>query len=265
MLYLVVYGIPHKGNTWKLALAAMASIRKEDPAAAFDTVHLMEAGLPFCLGCSACFRLGHEKCPHGGIVTEMIRRIEAADGVIVLSSTFNLRETALLKNLFDHLCFMLHRPHFFQSKALVLTTTGGVGAKKAAKGIASFLRGIGFNRCYPFGAAAYSWNDYRIGGKTAGQLEKTVRRFQRDVASRKLHAPSALVLIPYNLFRGMSLTYAKGAEYETRDGLHWTEACRRNGVYDRSVPVPLYKRPLGALFYWVGKMAGPKLTITYKK
>ena len=265
MRYLVVNGSPHKGNTWKLALAAMESIRKQDAAAAFDVVHLMEDGPPFCVGCSACFRLGHERCPHSAVIAEMIRKIEAADGVIVLSSTFNLRETALLKNLFDHLCFMLHRPRFFQSKALVLTTTGGVGARRAARGIASFLRGIGFNRCYPFGVAAYSWNDYRVGERVASRLEKMVRRFQRDVTSRKLHHPSALVLIPYNLFRGMSLTYAKGAAYETRDGLHWTEECRSSGVYDRCVPVPFFKKPLGALFYWIGRMAGRKLTITYKK
>ncbi len=33
---------------------------------------------------------------------------------------------ALLKNMFDHICFMMHRPCFFKSKALILTTTGGV-------------------------------------------------------------------------------------------------------------------------------------------
>ncbi|HWS28512.1 MAG TPA: NAD(P)H-dependent oxidoreductase [Clostridia bacterium] len=265
MLYLIINGSPHKGNTWKLALRATEYILKEDPAAEFDTVHLAEAGLPFCIGCSACFRLGHEKCPHSDIVGEIIRKIEAANGVIVLSSTFNMRETALLKNLFDHLCFMLHRPRFFQSKALVLTTTGGVGAKQSAKSIAGFFKGIGFNRCYSFGAAAYSWNDYTISGKTAQRLEKTVRRFQRDVASKKLHSPSTLFLIPYNLFRGMSLACVKGTEYEAYDGIHWTEECRKNGVYDRSVPVPFYKKPLGQLFYGIGKMAGKSMVVTYKK
>lgn len=265
MRYLVINGSPHRGNTWKLALSAMETIREANAAAEFSTVHLMETGLPFCLGCSACFRLGGEKCPHYGIIGEIIREIEAADGVIVLSSTFNLRETALLKNLFDHLCYLLHRPRFFQSKALVLTTTGGVGASKSAKSIADFLRGIGFNRCYQLGVAAFSWNDYQVSRKTAQRLERTTRRFWRDVASRKLHSPSALVLIPYNLFRGMSLASAKGAEYETHDGLHWTEQCRRSGVYDRSVPVPLYQRPLGQVFYWLGKAMGRRLIVTYKK
>lgn len=203
MRYLIINGSPHKGNTWKLALKAMEYIQKEDALAQFYTVHMMETKLPFCIGCSVCFRHGHEKCPHNDIIGEIIRKIEAADGVIVLSSSFNMRETALLKNLFDHLCFMLHRPCFFQCKALVLTTTGGVGANKAAKSIADFLTGIGFNRCYLFGVAAYSWNDYHISEKTARRLEKAVSRFQKDVASKKLHSPSTMLLIPYNLFRGI--------------------------------------------------------------
>ena len=243
----------------------MDRIGKVDAEAGFDAVHLMEIDLPFCLGCSACFRLGHEKCPHNGIIGEIIRKIEAADGVIVLSSAFNLRETALLKNLFDHLCFLLHRPHFFQSKALILTTTGGVGAKSTAKSIASFLAGIGFNRCYRFGVAAHSWNAYQVSEKSARQLEKTTNRFAQDVASSTLHSPAALVLIPYNLFRGMSLSYVEGTECETRDGTHWTEDCRKNSVYDRSIHVPFYKKPVGWLFYWIGKVAGKKLIVTYKK
>lgn len=265
MRYLVINGSPHKGNTWKLALHSMETILRQDADAEFDIIHLMEAGLPFCTGCSVCFRKGHEKCLHSAGVCGIIEKIEASDGVIVLSSTFNRRETALLKNLFDHLAFLLHRPRFFHSKALVLSTTGGVGAKETTKSIASFLAGIGFNRCYSFGVSAYSWNDYRLTEKTARNLEKTVFNFQKDVASKKLHSPSALLLIPYNLFRGMSLAYVKGSEYETRDGIHWTEGERKNLVYDSSVPVPFYKRPVGYLFYWIGKIAGKSFVVTYKK
>ena len=62
MRYLVINGSPHRGNTWKLTLQAMETIRTADATAEFDEVHLGEANLSFCLGCSACFRLGHEKC-----------------------------------------------------------------------------------------------------------------------------------------------------------------------------------------------------------
>lgn len=265
MRYAILNGSPHKGNTWKLALQAIETICISDKQAVFDEIHLIEKQLPFCVGCSVCFRHGHEKCPHFTVIGEIIRKIECADAVIVLSSTYNLRETALLKNLFDHLCFMLHRPHFFKSKALVLTTTGGVGAKHAAKSICSFLTGVGFNRCYYFAVPAYSWNNYQMTIKSKVKLEKIVNRFQKDIASKVIHDVALLPLIPYNLFRGMSQAYAAGTEYETYDGYHWTRACRKSNVYDSDVPVAIYKKPIGQLFYWIGKMAGGKFVVTYRK
>ncbi|MFA6690155.1 MAG: flavodoxin family protein [Sphaerochaetaceae bacterium] len=266
MKYLVINGSPHEGNTWNLAQQAMDRLRLEDACAQFDTIHLMRTNLPFCLGCSNCFRLGEERCPHRSIIGDIIRRIEASDGVIVLSSTYNMRETALLKNLFDHLCFMLHRPRFFRNKALILTTTGGIGARQSARSIASFLSGIGFNRCYRLPVIVLSWNAYRMmERKTAHRMESTVRRFHRDIASGRMNSPSVAVMIPYNLFRGMSLFCGKSSEYGTYDGEYWTQDCRKTGTYDRSVAVPLPKSLLGHLFYRIGKIAGKKMVITYRK
>lgn len=261
----IINGSPHKGNTWKLVEEAKEQLRLMEKSVEFHEIHLMKEKLPFCLGCSNCFRIGYEKCPHYGQMHDMMEKIEQADGVIIASTTFNMSETGLLKNFFDHLCFMLHRPHFFQSKALVITTTGGVGAKKAAKGICSMLKGIGFNRCYRFSTASYSWNDYHPNEKTKKALNKKTKKFYKDVKAGVLHAPSFSVLIPYNLFRGMSLAYVKGTEYETADGDFWTEEERRKYVYDTTVKVPIYKKAFGRMFYGIGKMARKFTMVTYKK
>lgn len=265
MKYLIINGSPHKGNTWKVAETAKENIQNNDNNAVFEEIHLVQEKLPFCCGCSNCFRLGHEKCPHSEIIMKIIKAIEDADGVIIASTTYFLRETSILKNLFDHLCFMTHRPHFFKSKALVITTTGGVGGKQAAKGISSFLESIGFNRCYQFSVTSCSWNNYMIKDKTKLKLKKVSDAFQKDVESGKLHSPSCMLLIPYNLFRGMSLAYVKGTEYETKDGVYWTEEHRKKGVYDSSVKVSLYKKIFGQLFYYIGKYAGKKVMVTYRK
>lgn len=265
MKFLILNGSPHKGNTWKIAEAVKAHILGKDPSAEFNEIHMMRENLPFCCGCSNCFRIGHEKCPHSATVMKIIQAIEEADGVIVASTTYNMRETSLLKNLFDHLCFMLHRPHFFRSKALVITTTGGVGAKPAAKSIVAFLKGIGFNRCYRFSAATSSWNAFIISERMQAKIAGAADKFYRDVSGGRLYSPSAILLIPYNLFRGMSLHYVKGTEFETVDGAYWTEECRSSGVYDRAAYVPFYKRPLGHLFYMLGKIVGKKMIVTYKK
>ena len=265
MKFLIINGSPHKGNTWQIVELVKDYIQQKDNSAVFNEIHLVQENLPFCCGCSNCFRLGHEKCPHSGIVMKIIKAIEEADGVIIASTTYFRRETSILKNLFDHLCFMTHRPHFYTSKALVITTTGGVGGKAAAKSISSFLKSIGFNRCYLLSATSLSWNDYKIKDKTKSKFCKVTDKFYKDVVSGKLHSPSCLLLIPYNLFRGMSLAYAKGSEYETQDGVYWTEKCRIRNVYDSSVNVTLYKKPFGQLFYLIGKIAGRKITVTYRK
>ena len=267
MKYLIVNGSSRKGNTWQLAAAAQNEIMAIDKNSKFRQIHISRLNLPFCTGCSRCFRLGNEKCPHYNIISEVIEAMDLSDGVIFVSATYNMRETAMLKNLFDHLCFMLHRPHFFVSKALIFTTAGGIGSRKAAESIKSTLLGIGFNRCYVFAASSHSWNDYRPGDKTLRKMIKTTGKFCRDVMSEKLYSPAVSLLVPYNLFRGMSLAYVKGSEYETKDGEYWTQEDRKYGVYDSAVPVPFYKKPIGQLFYVIGKTAGKmkSMQVTYRR
>ena len=113
--------------------------------------------------------------------------------------------------------------------------------------------------------SALSWNAYQINEKTKAKLLKTTSKFYKDVLSGKLHSPSWLILIPYNLFRGMSLAYRKGTEFQTEDGVYWLEESRKHGVYESSVHVPFYKKPFGQLFYAIGKFAGKKTMVTYKK
>ena len=265
MKYLIINGSPRKCNTWKVVEAVKDNIIRLDETAAFNEIHLAKENLPFCCGCSNCFRLGHEKCPHSDTIMRIIKAMEDADGVIIASTTYFRRETSILKNLFDHLCFMTHRPHFYSSKALVITTTAGVGGRAAAESISSFLKSIGYNQCYLFSTASFSWNDYKINDKTKSKLCKVTDKFYKDVSSRKLHSPSCMLLIPYNLFRGMCISYVKGTEFETQDGVYWTDECRKKGVYDSSVFVPFYKKLFGQLFYLIGKLAGRKIMITYKK
>lgn len=267
MKILIINSSSHKGNTWKLVEQAKLDFLKCNKETEFEEIHLIKENLPFCTGCSNCFRVGHENCPHYSVVGKIIKKMENADGIIVASTTYNMRETALLKNLFDHLCFMLHRPHFFRSKAMVITTTGGVGGRNCAKSICSTLKGIGFNRCYIFSRAAFSWNAYEPDERTLTALNKKVNKFYKDVKSKKIHSPDVSLLIPYNLFRGMSLAYVPGTEYETLDGTYWTKECRRKLLYAPGVKVSFYKKPVGCLFYGIGKLAGKMkgMTVTYRK
>lgn len=265
MRYLLLNGSPHKGNTWKIAMEVKESILRIQPDALFEEIHLLGLNLPFCIGCSNCFRLGSENCPHEQKMRTIIDAIERADGVIVVSTTYFMNETSLLKNVFDHLCFMVHRPYFFKSKALIITSTGGVGARFAAKKISSFLKSIGFNKCYLLPAATSSWNAFEPDEKMIRKYSSVAGKFHGDVNSRKMHSPSAGELIPYNLFRGMFLYNTADSKYPTQDGVHWTDPVRAKSAYDISVPVPIYKKIFGNLFYRIGKSMGRKIEVSYRK
>lgn len=265
MRYLIFNGSPHKGNTWKIVEFMKKELLEISPESTFEEIQLSDMELPFCTGCSLCFRKGHEYCPHHKIMEKIINKIHESDGMIFAMTTFYMQPNALAKNLVDHLCYMLHRPQFFKNKAIAVTTTAGVGGKSAANYIAGFLKGIGFNYCYRLYLSSYSWNDYVVNMKTKMKLKKLVEQFHKDVSSKKKHIPTFAALIPYNLFRGMSTKYIKGTEYETQDGVYWNDPIRSKSTYDPSIELPLYKKVFGNLFYVIGKSASKFITITYKK
>ncbi|WP_167957248.1 flavodoxin family protein [Anaerosporobacter faecicola] len=265
MNYLVMNGCPHKGNTWKLAEHVVSYIKKMDRKASFQEIQLAEINLPFCCGCSNCFRKGGKYCPHYEKLKVVYEAMERADGLILCSATYNMRETGLLKNLFDHFAYMMHRPHFFTKKALYLTSVGGVGAKGSVKSIVGSLRSIGYNYCYSYKVGTASYNAYVPKEKEIKKLEKVTEQFYRDVESKTMHHPKTEVLIPYNLFRGMCRYYAPGTEYPTKDGVYWLEPNRVKRAYDQAVPLHLYQHLLGKLFCFMGKTMGKRMIVTYKK
>lgn len=110
-------------------------------------------------------------------------------------------------------------------------------------------------------------NTYEPDDRALIALNKKVSEFYKDVNSGKLQSPAASLLIPYNLFRGISLAYIPGTDYETQDGVYWTEACRKKSLYAPQIKVPFYKKPIGGMFYEIGKLAGKMkgMMVTYKK
>lgn len=263
MRLLLVNGSPHKGNTWKLTQKVREILASYDSSIEFQEVHLMDLDLPFCTGCSNCFRKGHEFCPHHEIVQPVMDMIEKSDGVIFSVSCFQGHLTGVMKNFTDHMAFLLHRPRYFQKKALIVCTTGGISAGSTTKALAATLSGWGFNKCYQLPITALSWNAYEPDGKDLRRAEKIAGRFYLDVKSGRMHPPSMGVLIPFNLFQALCVGNTGEKEYPTEDNHFWP---RYLGMqYAPGIPVPLYKRLFGKLIYMVGKHLSKNIVITYKK
>ena len=52
--------------------------------------------------------------------------------MIITSPVYSLQISGQLKNFIDHMSYNFHRPKYFNKKALIITTTGGVRAKEIA-------------------------------------------------------------------------------------------------------------------------------------
>ena len=150
-------------------------------------------------------------------------------------------------------------------KAFVLTSVGGVGGSGTIKSITGTLYGIGFNKCYSLCCRTASWNAYSLSDKIERRTRKITGRFVADVKAKRLHYPRTDILIPYNLFRGMGECYKPGTEYATEDGVYWTEKSRMHRAYENKIPLHIYHKMIGSFFYFLGRIMGKKMIVTYKK
>lgn len=263
MNILIINACPHKGNTWILAELVKKQILELNNTIVFDEVQLNEMNIPFCCGCSLCFRKGHEFCPHNQYIKKIMDKIAACDGFIIAASCYQGAVPAICKNFTDHLAFLIHRPRYFDKKALVISTTGGVSANSVTKSLANTLPGWGVNKCYQLPIVALSWNDYKPTEKHIKKAYKISKRFYNDVKSNKLHSPRIGPLIPFNLYRAMCSDYGPKTEYPTLDGVFWKQYQRM--VYAKGIPVPLYKKIFGHFVFGVGKKISSRMIVTYKK
>ena len=93
------------------------------------------------------------------------------------------------------------RPEFFTKKALVVVSTAGAGQKNVSKYIDETLRHWGFNKVYKIAVAC--------GGKDTletDKIDKTARKFNDDVKSKKLHSPKLMDIIFFNAWKVMAQT-----------------------------------------------------------
>lgn len=263
MNILIMNGSPHRGNTWRLTQKVKEMILLRDKTVVFTEIHLMDINLPFCTGCSHCFRKGHQYCPHHGKIQPLLDLIEKNDGVIFSVSCFQGHLTGMMKNFTDHLAFLIHRPRYFYKIALIISTTGGVSANSTTKALAATIAGWGFNKSYQLPIVALSWNAYEPARQDLQKAERAAQRFYQDIKQKRLYAPSIGVLIPFNIFQAMYPAPGPENDFPTEDNNFWP---KYSGMqYAPGIPLPVHKRLLGKLIFFIGKHLAKRMIITYKK
>lgn len=189
MKILAIMGSPRKkGNTYKLTKNVEEEMKQLGDVE-FEYLHLKDANIQPCKGCSACIQKGGEFCPLMDDRDKIEEKIMDADGVILASPVYLMQVTGLMKNLIDRMAYICHRPRFFNQKAMIISTTGGLGLKETLNYLEFVAGGWGLNFVNKLGVKTPYWqkNSHK---RNSGKIHKAAKTFYQTIESEKLPNPS---------------------------------------------------------------------------
>jgi len=76
MKILIIYGGTRLGNTWRATSLVKEDLQNYSKDIEFEEILLKDLNLPYCLGCSQCFRKGHTNCPHNGTIQMILDKMK---------------------------------------------------------------------------------------------------------------------------------------------------------------------------------------------
>lgn len=213
MKIVAICGSPRKGNTYTV----LNNIKRSFPDMDFKILMLKDMNFKICKGCYTCVLKGEDKCPLKDDRDLILNELSEAKGVIFSSPTHSHMVSALMKNFFDRLGFMAHRPEFFDKYAMSLATGSGYGVEFAIQYMDKMASVYGFNM-----APALSLN-IRTGLVKDEEIEfnrreavkkfsKFISKIEQGIRSR----PTLKSIVPFQIFKLVSEINSKlfSADYE---------------------------------------------------
>jgi multimeric flavodoxin WrbA len=237
---LAIIGSPRKGHSYRLTQRIERRLTK-DLDVRFEYVFLSQMNLQACRGCYVCQSRGEQYCPLNDELAELVRRMQQADGVILVSPVYTGNVSGLMKSLMDRLAYTAHRPAFL-GKPAMLVATGSSYTNGTLKALAWFGY-TGFEIVSKLGFSVWPSPRRDWQGRDAAdrKLEKAVRRFEKAISRR----PGSLSLGKVLQFYVMKASAATDPRFFQADyDYHKT-------IDQLNFDVSGWKNALGHLCFWI--------------
>lgn len=203
MKIVMVNGQNHKGSTYHVGKLLIDGIATEKEVKEFflprDLNH-------FCVGCYTCIE-DETKCPYYAEKNTIMAEVEQADLLIFTTPNYCMAPSAPMKAFIDltFTYWLSHKPRecMLTKKAIVLSTTAGMGANKAIKPVATALSYWGISNVKKYGIAvqASSWEGVSTSKKA--KIKKDVLKIAKSVSDDKEKTISLKTKLMFNMFAGM--------------------------------------------------------------
>lgn len=220
----------------------------------FERLFLHEVNLQFCRGCKLCFDRGEQFCPLKDDRDLLIDKLTQADGVVFAAPSYAYQVPARLKNLFDRLAYIFHRPRFFHKVCTALHTRA-VPIGKVQK----YMEDMGQNMGFHSVKGCSLWTIAPMTDKQKMQFSKniksTAKRFRRELFREGSRRPSLLSLMMFRTLRS-GIEASKIAGYDKQ---YFREQGWNTAPYYYAVELSAFQKLTGKLFDVLGRVMGKKL------
>ena len=223
MRIVAIFGTPRKENTFKFVklfeenLVSIGVTNLE-----FDYVFISELELDFCQSCFSCYYQGEGTCLKAEKTLPLLEKISNAEGLILATPVYSDSYSALMKTFIDHFAFLNHRPRFFNTKALIISTTHETGTKYTMQYLEQTARRWG---CEVVGSLGIKIMQYTYREKYQKNIHQQInilaKRFIKAINENKRSSPTLSDLIFFRIMRVWTSIIAK--DVNKTDYNYWKE------------------------------------------
>jgi NAD(P)H-dependent FMN reductase len=203
---IAILGSPRKeGNGTNLVREIEKRMNASDRVE-FEYLHLVDADLKMCRGCFKCISHSEDRCPLQDARKEIEAKIDAADGIILVSPGYVQNVSGLMKNFMDRMAYTNHRPRFF-GKKMMIVANGGAGLDKTLGALRIAIAG-------PEIVSEVAWaqlpwpTDPKYDTKKQKRLVKAVNRFHAALVAKD-KKPSFGSYMRFRFFKDISPVTAR--------------------------------------------------------
>lgn len=240
MKVLAIVGSPTgtEGYTYRSVQALEQSLMRMTDVS-FRYHFLGDSPLALCRGKLSCVRDGENTCPFRADIAPIERAMHEADVVVFASPVHCFNTSSLMKNLFDLFVYQMHRPDFFDRRAVVVTTAAGAGQKGVLNFLEKTVANWGFWVVGRLGTHAGLFDE----PKYQARLSEAADRLAGDLVAttgRSRPAPGVADLINFRVWRSVIKRTRNASPY---DWAQWQD----RGWLARSYYLPGRVNPISNL------------------
>jgi len=203
MQILAIIGTPTKesGYTTRTVQALERSLCDQRPDTRVEYLFLEDLQLKGCQGHLTCIKLGETQCPFSSDISSLTQKMTAADAIIFASPVHCFNVSALMKNMIDLLVYQMHRPAFFDKKAVVVATAAGAGQKGVLKYLQKTVAHWGFDVVGKLGTHSGLYDEDKYQAKLTEATNRVAKKLIDEIGLNKRKKPGVAELINFRVWR----------------------------------------------------------------